>query len=752
MRLHRLRRTASVATAVALLAATPAVATPSSSNPHHPQPAPISHNAVSDSFSDTFADPSVIQAKDGWWYTFATADPLRAGDPPGIIHIARTKDWSHWEYLGTVFNDTNRPTWAEPAAGLWAPDIRYVNGKYLLYYTVTDTTFDTSTSGDSAIGVATADTPAGPWTPAAAPIVKPRKNTSDYFWTIDPAGFTDIDGQRYLYWGSYYGGVFATKVSADGTTAVGQATQVAIDNRYEGPYVVRHDGWYYLMASTANCCAGPATGYSIYSGRSRSPLGPFVDSEGTPLLASRVGGTPVVHQNGNRFIGVGHHAVATDTTGRDFLVYHGIDRNKPWLTTPFGINRRPMLIDRLDWIDGWPKVRAGAGPSDTDQPAPVVSSALHITPTDPAAGGLLGLRRGPTDLQSGATGSLRGAAISAALPRGDLRVRLDLKTGTAIQLRLGLVPGLTVTVDPQRQTLTARSSGGRPNTVSTPLPLRSGWQTLSVQFTGGRATIGVSESNLNDPYAELSLRVGSPRGPMVLAGQALVDNVSVQLSSKPAKAVKVPEPRKTLWTNDFNSSTAGLSWIRQNPNATVSGGALNWPVEAGDLVGTANTAGLLLADAPAGDWIAETKVTLDLGVDDIRNFQQAGLMVYTDDDNFARFGNVAIWNTRQTEYGRELAGAPDGRLIYGGSIVGTSAATLWMRIAHHRNAAGEELYRAASSRDGTHWTWAGVWTFDAGSTQRIGLYTHGGAAPAAVASFDYLKFSTSSWPTDPGRG
>ena len=49
---------------------------------------------------------------------------------------------------------------------------------------------------------------------------------------------------------------------------------VAIDNRYEGAYVVRHGRWYYLFASEANCCAGPTTGYTVFAGRSREPAGP----------------------------------------------------------------------------------------------------------------------------------------------------------------------------------------------------------------------------------------------------------------------------------------------------------------------------------------------------------------------------------------------------------------------------------------------------------------------------------------------
>ena len=39
-------------------------------------------NPVSKSFADTFADPSVIRGKDGWWYAYGTSDPLREGDEP----------------------------------------------------------------------------------------------------------------------------------------------------------------------------------------------------------------------------------------------------------------------------------------------------------------------------------------------------------------------------------------------------------------------------------------------------------------------------------------------------------------------------------------------------------------------------------------------------------------------------------------------------------------------------------------------
>ena len=108
-------------------------------------------------------------------------------------------------------------------------------------------------------------------------------------------------------------------------------------------------------------------------------------------------------------------------------------------------------------------------------------------------------------------------------------------------------------------------------------------------------------------------------------------------------------------------------------------------MQGADLTGPSNNAGVLLRDAPAGNWIAETKLTLPLGEDTVRNYQQAGLIAYVDDDQFARLSAVAIWNTRQVEFGYEIPYA--GATSYGGTIAGTPGErTTWLRLAHRTDA------------------------------------------------------------------
>lgn len=341
------------------------------------------------------ADPSVIQSRgagDSNWYLYCTSDPHNAQDVDSggnldvhLISTAKSADLVNWTYVGDVFRQ--RPAWVKAGAGLWAPDVEYRDGKYFLYYTASDTN-----AGGSAIGVATSSSPAGPWTDSGVPVVEPQAppqpgaNPADRRWVFDPDVIVDDAGQAWIYYGSYFGGISVRRLSANGlSTDPASQQEVALDNRYEGAQVVRHGGYYYLMGSAANCCNGPLTGYSVFAGRSLLPTGPFVDREGVSLLDPRVGGTPVISMNGNRFVGPGHNAVFTDHGGQDWTLYHAIDVTDPYFT-PGDVNKRPVLLDPLDWTDGWPTVRGGRWASDAAMPAPAAQAgqlSAYVKPSAP---------------------------------------------------------------------------------------------------------------------------------------------------------------------------------------------------------------------------------------------------------------------------------------------------------------------------------------------------------------------------------
>ena len=729
-------------------------------------------NPVSGDFADTFADPSIIKAKDGYWYSYGTTDPLREGEKKThVIPISRSKDLVDWEYVGDAFESPREVSWAADGAGIWAPDIRYLDGKYYMYYVVTQTTV-TPDRDDNAIGVATAPTPAGPWRDSGAPVVDPRPGNGGYLWTFDPNEFTDSDGKRYLYYGSYNGGMYVRELSPDGTRAVGPETMVAKDNRYEGAYVVKREGYYYLFGSSANCCAGPTTGYSVYVGRSENPRGPFLDKEDQPMTDSRVGGSIVVTPNGNKWIGPGHNAVVTDLSGEDYFVYHAIDRADPYLDEPYGINERPMLIDRLDWIDGWPTVRGGRWASEDPEPAPVTDGPVNdafnrITSLGEnwsSEGGAWRLVKRPDGsgyARQRTAEARRAFLVNRARVPDDARVEGDLRLAdggaAGVVVRHEDEDNYAVAWLDRRTNSLVTDAVRRGESVgrrSDPLPAGFAfeeWHNVAVEVRGSRMTAEVTDARLHDPYAvverTLPGALSGGKAGVASRGTADADNVSAARLYRPSTSV-APTPEAGTESPEHSDEFEGAAlepeweWVRE-PDGQVAGGSFNWPTQAADIVGTGNDASLVLRDAPEGDYIVETKLNIDLGVETIRNFQQGGMIAYAGDDHWARLSHVAIWNTRQTEFGKEMPFAD--RLSFGGMLIGPPADTTWLRLAHSVDPAnGEHEFRAATSRDGVNYVWGGTWTLPAETEPRIGLLSLGRAPndPPATSRFDYFRVYT----------
>ena len=92
--------------------------------------------------------------------------------------------------IGPVALDVKDVPWASKQ--MWAPDAAYKNGTYYLYFPARDK------AGIFRIGVATGKSPVGPFKADPQPI---RGSFS-----IDPAVFTDTDGQSYMTFGGIWGG------------------------------------------------------------------------------------------------------------------------------------------------------------------------------------------------------------------------------------------------------------------------------------------------------------------------------------------------------------------------------------------------------------------------------------------------------------------------------------------------------------------------------------------------------------------
>ncbi|GAC1356516.1 MAG: hypothetical protein NVSMB3_02810 [Acidobacteriaceae bacterium] len=310
------------------------------------------------------------------WYLYCTGDPLNAKDKDAngnlknhYIATWRSIDLIHWTYNGDVFPSV--PAWVGVETNLWAPAVKHFNGRYYLYYTAPQTG---RPGGPSEIGVATSDHAGGPWTDLGRPVVATEAApccANSNRAVIDPDVVTDDAGQRYISFGSFFGGVSIQKLSADGFTADRSSeVQIATDNLYEGGSFWKHDGYFYLFVSSTGCCDGPLSGYSVDVGRAKTPMGPFLDRNGVALTATAPGGTKSIAANGNRWIGPGGNVIFTDDAGQDYMLYHAIDASSPYFDSYNGFTRRPALIDTIDWVDGWPTVRNGQWASATGVAGP----------------------------------------------------------------------------------------------------------------------------------------------------------------------------------------------------------------------------------------------------------------------------------------------------------------------------------------------------------------------------------------------
>ena len=153
--------------------------------------------------------------------------------------------------------------WLNADNGAWALQCVQRNGKFYLYCPVPD---------GKGIGVLVADSPYGPFKdPIGKPLIKNSKED------IDPTVLIDDDGQAYLYWGNpnlYYVKLngdmisYSGEITRDSSFAKMQGQPDAFHYQ-EGPWVDKHNGYYY-MAYASTCCP-EGIGYAM----GNSPTGPW---------------------------------------------------------------------------------------------------------------------------------------------------------------------------------------------------------------------------------------------------------------------------------------------------------------------------------------------------------------------------------------------------------------------------------------------------------------------------------------------
>jgi len=315
-----------------------------------------------------FPDPAVLKASDGFYYVYATQGG--GGEAMHNIQMARSRNLVDWERLGDAL--PVKPTWASSTQDFWAPHVLEEGGRFYLYYSAKpDAALNDNTRG-LCLAVATATKPEGPFTDVGQPL-----QCGPSFVNIDPMAFDDpATGKKLLYWGSGFGPIKVQELAPDRVSfapgsapielipAVKSEDPAEYQRLVEGAWVVLREGWYYLFYSGDNCC-GPNAHYAAMIARSRSATGPF------ETLASATGsGNSVILERRDIWVAPGHNSVIQDAKGDHWILYHAVDSRRPRSKPTDDVNtRRVMLIDRLVWQDGWPRLEGG-GPSTGPRPRP----------------------------------------------------------------------------------------------------------------------------------------------------------------------------------------------------------------------------------------------------------------------------------------------------------------------------------------------------------------------------------------------
>ena len=96
--------------------------------------------------------------------------------------------------------------------------------------------------------------------------------------------------------------------------------------------------------------------------------------------------------------------------------------------------------------------------------------------------------------------------------------------------------------------------------------------------------------------------------------------------------------------------------LRSNDTFEVADGQLRLPIDNGSIYGPGTSAqNIIVQDTPEGAWQATAKITAEQLTE---NYHQAGLRVYSDDDNWASVHMISAGGQRDIEFIYESAGQP----------------------------------------------------------------------------------------------
>jgi len=213
-------------------------------------------------------------------------------------------DLKTWREHGPILDFRDIPWIAEDGRrnhGPWAPCLIEKDGRYFFYFSVGPQ----SAEHPSRIGVAVADSPAGPFKDSGKPLL----TGGGGFEAIDPMVFHDPgSGIHYFYAGGSDGSKLRVFELDDEMTGFRREVPVETPEKFtEGAFIHRHAGKYHFTYSHGGY---RDASYSVHYSTADTPVGPWTYRG-------------VLLQSGERHKGPGHHSIIRfPADGPWWIVYH----------------------------------------------------------------------------------------------------------------------------------------------------------------------------------------------------------------------------------------------------------------------------------------------------------------------------------------------------------------------------------------------------------------------------------------------
>lgn len=175
-------------------------------------------------------------------------------------HVFSSNDLTDWTDHGVILDQKQVPWANHEGYAMWAPDCVEHQGRYYLLFPS-----GLASERGFGIGIATAPSPIGPFTPAAKPL--------DGVRGIDPCMLQTSRGESYLFWAGN-GGITVARMNDDYQSLAETPKTIAglPEGFKEGPFAFERNGLFYLTFPWVRQKNGTET---LAYAMSESPEGPY---------------------------------------------------------------------------------------------------------------------------------------------------------------------------------------------------------------------------------------------------------------------------------------------------------------------------------------------------------------------------------------------------------------------------------------------------------------------------------------------